>query len=345
MGSEEKKMFENIRFNEFEADNSQKLAKVKAFLDKIEVKISPDIEFFVTAHEGREMVACGGLAGKTLKCVAITPRLRGQGFILKVMTHLLKAAYKRGRNELFLFSNPKNRDFFEGCGFRFIEESGGEVMVMENTNNLQLYKEHLQTLRKDGEKIGSIVMNANPFTLGHRYLVEQSAQSCDWLHLFVVREDASVFKFSDRLRLIKAGLKHIPNLTIHEGSDYIISKATFPTYFIKDEGKIDMLYSELDLRVFKNHIAPQLGITHRFVGHEPYCVVTNDYNNQMKRILTQKNETDPIEVIELTRINSDEMPISASRVRKLMDEGKMDEVKLLVPSTTFEFLQTLTKTQ
>ena len=334
-------MFGGIRFSEFDANNVRKVNKVKTFLNAIDLEISPDIEVFVTASEEGEMVACGGLAGKILKCVAVTPRLRGQGFILTVMTELLKAAYKRGRNELFLFSSPKNREFFEGCGFKFIEQSGTEVMLMENTYNLQTYKEHLTGLKKEGKTIGSIVMNANPFTLGHRYLVEQAARKCDWLHLFVVREDASAFKFDDRLKLIKQGLSHLQNVIIHEGSDYLISKATFPTYFIKDQGKIDSLHSELDLKVFKNQIAPQLGITHRFVGHEPYCVVTNEYNQQMKQILMTEDTSPKIEVIELERLKSGKDAISASRVRRLLDEEDWDAVQLLVPPTTFEFLKSM----
>jgi [citrate (pro-3S)-lyase] ligase len=332
-------VFDEIRFNEFEASNSHKLAKVKLFLKEIGVKISPDIELFVTAHKGLEIVGCGGLAGKTLKCIAITPSMRGQGFVLNIMTHLLKAAYKRGRNELFLFSNPKNREFFEGCGFRFIEQSANEVMLMENCNRLFECKKELQKEFKSGKKIGSIVMNANPFTLGHQYLVQEAAKSCDWLHLFVVREDASIFTFNDRLMLIKEGLKHLKNITIHKGSDYIISKATFPTYFIKDEKMVDSLYSQLDLKIFKHHIAPQLGITHRFVGNEPHCVVTNEYNKQMKKVLASKDEYGYIEVVEIKRINWQNRPISASRVRDLLKQKRIDEIKPLVPPATFEFLQ------
>ncbi len=79
-------------------------------------------------------------------------------------------------------------------------------------------------------------MNANPFTLGHQFLVEKAAKECDWLHLFVVQEEGSEFSFFDRFEMIKAGTRHIDNITIHPGSKYIISRATFPTYFIKDQG-------------------------------------------------------------------------------------------------------------
>ncbi len=88
-------------------------------------------------------------------------------------------------------------------------------------------------------------MNANPFTLGHRHLVEQAAAQCDALHLFVVREDASFFPFSARLEMVRAGVAHLPNVVVHEGSQYIISRATFPAYFLKETGKVQQAWSEI----------------------------------------------------------------------------------------------------
>lgn len=46
------------------------------------------------------------------------------------------------------------------------------------------------------------MMNANPFTNGHRYLIQQAAAQCDWLHLFLVKEDSSRFPYEDRLDLV-----------------------------------------------------------------------------------------------------------------------------------------------
>jgi [citrate (pro-3S)-lyase] ligase len=184
-------------------------------------------------------------------------------------------------------------------------------------------------------------MNCNPFTLGHRYLVEQACARSFWVHLFVVKEDASFFSFKDRYRLICEGLAHLKNLTIHEGSDYIISKATFPTYFIKDKKQIDSLFTELDLNIFRNHLAPELGITHRFVGMEPLCVVTNEYNQQMKKILSRPSTSPSIEVVELERIEYKGEPISASRVRRLMQEKNVEEIRHLVPPTTYALIETM----
>ncbi len=332
-------MNSSVSVSEFDSGNTRRVAKVKEFLDKNELDMSLDIEVFVTIKDEDEIIACGGLAGKVLKCIAVDNNRRGEGLILKVVTHLLNAAFARNRKELYLFSTPKNIDFFQDCGFKLIQECDGKIILMENTRNLEKYQRKLKSLKKDGDVIGSIVMNANPFTKGHKYLVEEASKRSNWLHIFVVREDASEFRFDDRIKLIKEGVSHLNNVSVHEGSDYIISKATFPTYFIKDKGQVNELHAKLDLNVFRNQLAPYLGITHRFVGTEPYCKVTNNYNKNMKKILEDTSEKSPsIDVIEINRIEFADKPISASRVRKLLKEKNYDELASIVPQTTYEFL-------
>lgn len=328
-----------ISFSQFDNTNTRRVKKVEDFLHSVELELSPDIEVFVSAKEDNKMIACGGLSGNVLKCIAIAPQKRGEGFVLSVMTQLINAANDRGRKELFIYSTPKNTTFFEECGFKLIQECDEKIILMENSKNLENYKNILTKLKKDGKIIGSIVMNANPFTLGHRYLVEQAAKQSDHLHIFVVKEDSSDFSFDDRINLIKQGLDNLKNITIHEGSDYIISKATFPTYFIKDKGLINELHAKLDLSIFRNQIAPCLNITHRFIGTEPYCSVTNNYNENMKKTLEEKNlESKNIEVVEINRIKHNDKAISASCVRALLKEKKYDELSNIVPVSTFDFL-------
>ncbi len=333
-------MDSSINFSEFDFTNARRVKRVGSFLNSIGLDFPSSIEHFVIAKDNNELIACGGLDGKVLKGIAVAPSHRGEGLILSIMTNLINIAYSKGIKDLFIFSTPNNIELFEGCGFNLIENCDNEIILMENSNNLQIYKEKLFKQRKEGDVIGSIVMNANPFTLGHQYLVEQAAKKSDWLHLFVVKEDLSEFKFKDRFELIKKGISHIPNVTIHEGSDYIISNATFPTYFIKDKGRINELHAKLDLSIYRNHLAPVLGITHRFVGTEPYCVVTNNYNKNMKTMLEEPSgKSNPIEVVEIKRVEKDGQAISASRVRELFKNQDFDNLKKIVPLSTLEFLQ------
>ncbi len=148
-------------------------------------------------------------------------------------------------------------------------------MLMENSRErLTRYCRQLAMYRQPGRKIGAIVMNANPFTLGHRWLVEQAASQCDWLHLFVVKKMRPAFPITIASNSLNRGLPASIRVTLHPGSAYLISRATFPGYFLKEQGVVDDCHSQIDLQLFRERLAPALQITHRFVGTEPLCPLT-----------------------------------------------------------------------
>ncbi|MBB6054534.1 [citrate (pro-3S)-lyase] ligase [Tolumonas osonensis] len=315
--------------------------QIADFLRKNNLDIDPDIEQFIIAlDDAQQIVACGGIAGRVLKCIAIDPQLRGQGLALTLMTTLINQAFTLQRYELFLYTKPENEALFTECGFHLLAKVDGQVILMENSaTRLQRYCRHLTELRREGDVIGAIVMNANPFTLGHRYLVQQACKECDWVHLFVVQENASEFPYEDRLALIKAGVSDLGNLTIHPGSDYLISRATFPSYFLKDQKIINECHMALDLQLFRNAIAPALGIQRRYVGTEPLCPVTAQYNQAMAYWLTTPSLPSPaLELHEIERRLLAKEPISACRVRTLLAQQGPAAVKGLVPESTYRYL-------
>ncbi|HEX4499701.1 MAG TPA: [citrate (pro-3S)-lyase] ligase [Scandinavium sp.] len=315
--------------------------RIATFLENAGLSLEVDCEIAVCAQWQGEIVGCGALAGNVLKCIAVSPALQGEGLSLKLLTELLTLAYELNRSELFLFTKPENRQLFSGAGFWPIAQAGEMAVLMENSSErLARFCRQLALYRQPGKTIGAIVMNANPFTLGHRYLVEQAAASCDWLHLFVVKEDASFFSYPDRWTLIEKGIADIRNVTLHSGSAYMISRATFPGYFLKEKGVVDDCHCQIDLQLFREHLAPALGITHRFVGSEPYCSLTCAYNQRMHEILHDPSRSGPaVEVVELARMEKNGMAISASRVRKLYAERNWAAISALVPKGTLVFLQ------
>lgn len=324
-------MIENINFTNCSKYNTRQITQVKSFLKSIDIKYSDDIEYFVIARENEDIIACGGIAKNTLKCIGVSQKYRGEGFVLSLMSEILKLAYSLKKEDLFLYTRAKNKHFFKDCGFMVVEEIKDEIVLMQNNNNFQLYKQSLKAYKKSFPKVASIVMNANPFTLGHQFLVNEAAKNCDWVHVFVVKENLSFFSYEDRLFLIKQGLKHLDNITIHKGSDYIISCATFPTYFLKESENINSLYSKLDANLFANHIAKQLDITYRYVANEPNCALTNEYNYQLKKT--------SLKVKQIERLMVDDMVISASKVRELLKKQDFENIKKLVPTSTYEFLK------
>ena len=319
---------------------------VDLFLHQHQLSLEADCERVIVAEDQRRIVGCGANAGCVLKCIAVDPSLQGEGLSLKLLTELMTLAYELGRSELFLFTKPDNAALFSSAGFWPIARAGDQAVLMENSRErLARYCRQLTMYRQPGEKIGAIVMNANPFTLGHRWLVEQAARQCDWLHLFVVKEDASFFSYQDRVALIEQGIAGIANVTLHPGSAYLISRATFPGYFLKDKGVVDDCHCQIDLQLFREHLAPALQITHRFVGSEPLCSLTRNYNLRMKELLEAPGETPAIQVVELERVEKDGAPISASRVRKLYKERQWSAIAPLVPPGTLSFLMQLAESE
>ena len=315
-------MFGNNIFTQVKRSENKKMAAITQFLKENDLSVDTTVEVFITVTRDDRLIACGGIAGNIIKCVAICESVRGEGLALTLATELINLAYERHCTQT---SVP------------------GIMVLMENsTTRLKRYAESLAKQRREGKKIGCIVMNANPFTNGHRFLIQQAATQCDWLHLFLVKEDTSRFPYEDRLDLVLKGTKDIPRLTVHRGSEYIISRATFPCYFIKEQSVINHCYTEIDLKIFRQYLAPALGVTHRFVGTEPYCTVTSQYNNDMRYWLeTPTLPAPPIELVEIERLCFQEMPISASWVRKLLVKKDLTAIASLVPDATLHYLQSM----
>ncbi|MDF7667367.1 [citrate (pro-3S)-lyase] ligase [Orbaceae bacterium ESL0727] len=316
--------------------------QIKQLLKLANLDLDPNVTCFIVAKSDDKIIACAGIDRNIIKCVAIHPDYQGNQLNLTLIDKTIKYAYEKGYFHLFLYTKPENQPFFKGCGFYPIVEVPNLVVLMENTPvGIKQYCKQLALQRQPGAKIGSIVMNANPFTKGHQYLINYAASQCDWLHLFVVNEDASQFSFDDRLKLVKAGTTSVHNLTIYPSSSYIISKATFPTYFLKEAAKLDQAYMGIDLLIFRNYIAPALHITHRFVGSEPFSDVTRAYNDSMRYWLQDEKAScyPAIELVEIERIKEDEMIISASLVRKYLAQKEYEKVKQLVPPSTWDYLQ------
>ena len=328
-------MFGNNIFTQVKRSENKKMAAIAQFLKENDLSVDTTVEVFITVTRDDRLIACGGIAGNIIKCVAICESVRGEGLALTLATELINLAYERHCTHLFIYTKTEYESLFKQCGFSTLTSVPGIMVLMENsTTRLKRYAESLAKQRHDGKKIGCIVMNANPFTNGHRFLIQQAAAQCDWLHLFVVREDASFFPFAARLEMVRAGVAHLANVSVHEGSQYIISRATFPAYFLKESGKVQQAWSEIDVLIFRDYIAPSLGITHRFIGSEPFCDITRQYNQTLHELLAGR-----INVEEMTRIKVGGNAISASEVRRLLKTEQYSRIRDIVPESTFAHLE------
>ena len=298
-----------------------------------------------------EIVAGGGLKGGVIKCVAVADGHKGEAVANQIVSHLIAHANADGHQCVKLFTKPQNRQMFESMSFRLLAEAPKAILMETGIGGIKRYSEELE--REKGkvksEKSncelhhlnpstphpimplsGIIIMNCNPFTLGHRYLIEQAAQQVDTLYILVVREDCSMFGYDERKAMIVRGVAHINNVVVCDGSEYSISATTFPTYFLKSLSDASDTQMTLDIDLFRRHIAPALGATVRFVGTEPDDPLTRRYNELMKSMLP--------DVREVARLQQGGVAVSASRVRKAIVENHLALAARLVPPTTVPYI-------
>lgn len=350
--------------------------RIEAFLKRNGLRFD-DMHYYaaITDDDG-EMIAGGGLKGNVIKCVAVDDAHKGEAIANTLISHLIAHANEEGHSNVMLFTKPKNRQLFESLSFRLLAEAPEAVLMETGIGGINNMVEQLKKIREEGEVCkennqeckkeektnlnittpqhlnpstpqhlntttpqplttttplrGVVVMNCNPFTLGHRYLIEQAAKQVERLFVMVVREDCSLFSYAERKAMVKQGVAHLKNVTVIDGSEYAISQATFPTYFLKrldDAADTQML---LDLDLFRRHIAPALGATVRFVGTEPTDQLTRRYNQLMHEVLA--------DVREIVRLEKEGNAVSASRVRKAMEQGDMSTIRQLVPPTTLPYI-------
>jgi len=283
-----------------------------------------------------KLAACGCCAKNILKGFAIDSGLRGNNLSGRILSQLINNRFQNGINHLFVFTKTENLPLFTASGFFPLAVTTTAAMLENRASGLEHYLRSLNIDAKSSGNAGAIVMNCNPFTLGHRYLIEYAAQRCEALYIFVVEEDRSIFPFDVRFSLVKKGVSDLSNVKVYPSGRYIISNQTFPTYFLKQDADAAAIQAELDLTLFAERIAKPLGIRTRFVGEEPICPVTKGYNKAMKRILPQYG----ICVEEIPRIRgSDGCVISASLVRSKLGQTERGAwLKRYVPEVTYAYL-------
>ncbi len=315
--------------------NRAAMAQVRELLGREGLGLDSHLDYTAGIYEGEELVATGSFYRNTLRCLAVDGSRQGEGLMAAMVTHLVNELFARGERELFVYTKRKAAQNFASLGFYEIARLD-EVVFLENRRDG--FSSYLASLDRPslrpGAKIGAIVMNANPFTLGHRYLAERAAAECEALHLFMVSEDVSDFPRAVRERLIRAGVADLKNVYPHPTGPYLVSSATFPSYFIREDEELTLAHAKLDAKVF-SAIASALSITDRYVGEEPLSPATALYNRAMGELLPREG----LRLHVLSRRSDDGInPISASRVRALLRQGRVPEVRPLVPDSTYEFL-------
>ena len=342
--------------------------RIEAFLKRNALRIDDMNYYAAVLDDDGEMIAGGGLKDDVIKCVAVDDAHKGEAIANTLVSHLISHANQEGYGCIKLFTKPKNRQLFESLSFRLLAEAPEAILMETGIGGISNTVEALKKIKEESEKYkeynkeckednkecrentsylttstsqhltttmqptGCIVMNCNPFTLGHRYLVESASRMVEHLFVIVVREDRSAFSYQERKAMVTAGTADLKNVTVCDGSEYAISNTTFPTYFLKRLSDATDTQILLDLDLFRRHIAPALGAEVRFVGTEPTDELTRRYNELMMESLGKDH------VVEIPRLENGGVAVSASRVRRAMDSNSLKEAAQLVPPTTLPYI-------
>lgn len=311
------------------------IEEAEVLLRRCGLSVNNKVDYTVGIFDEDELIATGSLAGDMIQMLAVSPERQGEDLSAAVVTHLIKHALSLSKKNLHLFTKTENINMFIPLGFSIVAVARPYAALLEWGR--PGIEEYCSMLKAQAEGLSgnasAIVMNCNPFTLGHQYLIETAAAQSGRVFVLAVQEDLSVFPFDVRYRLIREGTAHLPNVRVIPGGRYVVSSLTFPSYFTRDT-QLANAHCAIDVAVFIRHIAPALGIKRRYIGTEPLSPVTEIYNKTMKERLIPEG----IDVVELPRLEKAGAAISASRVRSLLSQGKLEMVKELVPVTTYNYL-------
>lgn len=313
--------------------------RVIRFLNKFFLRYDKNIDFTLYLEDNDEIIATGSKAKNVIKCFAVDDKYKNQGLSNVILTQLRNKIFELGYKNSFVFTKPENYNIFTSLGYVEVAKTDS-VLLLEDGSNIDT---EIDNMIKNynintKENHSMIVMNANPFTLGHRYLVECALKSCQKLLVFVLEEDISFFSYKDRLKMVKLGLEDLKNVIVIPSTKYIISLSTFPTYFLKEKDSYVDEFIDLDSEIIINKFCKKLNINKRYLGTEPVDKLTLEYN----KIISEKFPQNKINVSIIDRLETkDGKVISASFVRKKYQEADFDSIVDYVPKTTLNYLKEL----
>ena len=297
------------------------------------IRRDPNLDYSCALiDDNGNMVATGSSFASTLRCMAVDSNHQGEGLLNEIASHLIERQYSLGNTHLFLYTKGSSVKFFNSLGFYEITRVNDDVVFMENRRNG--FSSYIDSLISEPvTESGAVVINGNPFTCGHRYLIEQAARCCKLVHLFVIREDVSEIPFAIRFQMAQEGTRDLSNVILHDTDNYLISNATFPSYFLNQENDAVEMQARLEVKLFAL-IADKLNITRRFFGSEPFNRTTDIYNQTLKEVLPALG----VDCVIIDRKESDGIAISASEVRQAIAEKNKERIRQLVPDSTFRIL-------
>jgi [citrate (pro-3S)-lyase] ligase len=324
-------------------NNEEEVVEVREFLSNFELDFEDDIDYTVVIRNNNKIVATCSKSKDILKGFAVDDSIQGEGITNLLVKSIQDRLFQEGIFHSFIFTKPIYEITFKSLGYKLIAKTDKVILLEYGFSGIEKTLEKMKNKYNidDTTPKTAIVMNCNPFTLGHRYLIEKASEISEKVLIFIVEEDKSLFPFKARYEIVKKGVEDLTNVTVIPGGKYIISSATFPAYFLREESEFLSAYTRLDATIFAQYFCKKFNITKRLLGEEPYCPITKVYNDNLMAILGEYGVK--VEILPRKYIETEENYISASKVRNLIKkEGveALNHLSNLIPDVTLKYLKT-----
>ena len=324
-----------------EAFLQEELQRVEKFLEKFSLKLDNNLtKTIYIENENLDIIGTISCQDYIIKDLAVDPNYQSENLASILVNEILNYFRLNNIYNYQVFTKPIYKQVFESLGFKEIVKTDKVIMLEGGISNINDKIKEIKNIinNRFGEinensDIACIVMNGNPITNGHVYLIEEASKNHKMVVLFIVEEDKSEFTFKERFSMAYLSTMRLGNVCVIPSSKYVVSSSTFPSYFLKNETEVSEQYSLIDALIFKEYFIKNLYIKKRYIGTETINKMVN-YNNILKQVLEDK-----IEIID--RLQENEEVISASKVRSLLREGKVEEALKYTPQETAFILRSL----
>lgn len=314
---------------------------ISNFLEKFSLQYDFNSDVTVFIEDENKIVGTVSKTGNVIKCLAVDEDYQQDNLSSKLITKIIEILNNEGQFHYLVYTKKIYENIFLEFGFNTITKGINSIFLEGGSPNI--FSE-IQSIKKKltiqygqdifKSQIGSIVMNANPITNGHLHLIEKASKENDLVIVFILEEDQSYFSFKERFALAYAAISPYNNVVLIPSTKYIISKETFPNYFLKEVNIHAREYSLIDTKIFKEYFMKELSIDYRYVGTETDPLM-KIYNDTLKDQLGEK-------LIIVERISEENNIISASLVRKMIKDNDIENALIYLPKSIHWIIKSIT---
>ena len=307
------------------------IVAVKSFLSKFDLQYREDATYTVYMEDNGDIVGTVSLVDNLIVCLAVDKKMQGENLAVTLVNHAVTKLREEGVFGYRVFTKPEYEPVFINMGFsllvkteKFCALEGGQSNILKEIEDLRV--KVIMDLGGIYDDSAAIVLNGNPFTQGHLALCEYALTKHRRLIIFVLEEDLSEFSFKERFSLAFLATRQLgERVCVLPSTKYVVSRTTFPDYFLKTVDEKTEAFAEYDALIFKNFFMEKLGIAKRYFGSEKTDYMSV-YNSVMERVLGDSAEF-------VDRFTIDGKEISAKEFRNLIKCGKQKEALALIPAS------------